>query len=121
MTSESNFVMRLIDRAPELRSNLDRHLADEDGELMPYLFMGEVAEWLSATSAQRQARACDVLAWLEAEYVGGDFEVRNLIDVGIVEMLPAAPGGDPVLNLLPEHLRQRASVAGLLDPPESQA
>ena len=120
MTSESDFVMRLIDRAPELRSHLDRHLADEDGDLMPYLFMGEVAQWLSATSMQHQVHACDVLAWLEAEYVGGDFEVRNLIDVGIVEMLPATPGGDPVLHLLPKHLLQRAAVAGLLDAPESQ-
>ena len=99
--------------APELRPLLDEHLADQDGELLAYLFMGDVAAWLHGTSASSPDRANEVLTWLENEFVAGDFAVRNLIDVGIVEMLPAMPEGRQVLMMLPSELRSRAEVAGL--------
>ena len=51
---------------------------------------------------------------LESEFSSADFDVRNLIDVGIVEMFPASPEGAPVLGLLGPELRARADVAGLL-------
>lgn len=53
------------------------------------------------------------LAWLEARFHSSGFDVRNLIDVGIIEMLPGLPEGEQILSMLPADLRARAEVAGL--------
>ena len=113
MTIEADFTQRLLVAAPELQPLLDEHLADQEGELLPYLLMGEVAQWLHEHTLTEPHRVSEVLRWLEDEFVRGDFDVRNLIDVGIVEMLPAAPEGATVLDLLGPELRARAQVAGL--------
>lgn len=113
MTAESDFTGRLIASTPELRPILEEHLADQEGELLAYLLMGDVAKWLDGQSRNDPQRASEVLAWLEQEYAAGDFDVRNLIDVGIIEMLPAVPEGAPVLDLLGPELRGRAEIAGL--------
>jgi hypothetical protein len=114
MTAESDFTGRLIVSTPELRPILEEHLADQEGELLAYLLMGDVAKWLDGESRNDPQRAAQVLAWLEHEFVTGDFDVRNLIDVGIIEMLPGMPEGAPVLDMLGPELRDRAEVAGLL-------
>jgi hypothetical protein len=93
MTRESDFTQRLLLAAPELQPLMDEHLADQEGELLPYLLMGDVAQWLHEHTVTEPHRVSQVLRWLEDEFVRGDFDVRNLIDVGIVEMLPAAPEG----------------------------
>ena len=113
MTRESDFTQRLLLAAPELQPLMDEHLADQEGELLPYLLMGDVAQWLHEHTLTEPHRVSEVLRWLEDEFVRGDFDVRNLIDVGIVEMLPAAPEGATVLDLLGPELRARAQVAGL--------
>lgn len=114
MTAESDFTQRLVAATPELRPILDEHLHDQEGELLPYVLMADVARWLDVASHTDPVRVADVVGWLEREFVGGDFDVRNLIDVGIVEMLPAMPEGAPVLELLGPALRERASLSGLL-------
>ena len=114
MTAESDFTQRLVGTAPELAPLLEEHLEDQEGELLPYVFMADVSHWLFATSSTNPSRVRDILAWLEAEFSEGDFGVRNLIDVGIVEMFPGVPEGAPVLDLLGPELRERAEVAGLL-------
>lgn len=115
MTIETDFTHELVSRIRELQPLLDEHLADQEGELLPYLFMGDVAEWLHEQSVTDPGRVDEVLAWLEEQYVAGDFDTRNLIDVGVVEMLPAMPDGATVLALLGPELRARAQVAGLLE------
>lgn len=111
---ESDFTYRLVGAAPELTPLLDEHLADQEGELLAYVFMADVSRWLFTTSTANPGRVREVLEWLESEFSSADFDVRNLIDVGIVEMFPAAPEGVPVLEMLGPELRARAEVAGLL-------
>lgn len=114
MTVEADFTQQLVAAAPDLAPVLDEHLRDQEDELLAYVFMGDVARWLHETSTTAPARVEAVLAWLESRFVDGNFDERNLIDVGIIEMLPAAPEGDAVLSMLPRALRARAEVAGLL-------
>jgi hypothetical protein len=113
MTAESDFTQRLVAATPELAPVLEEHLADQEGELLAYLLMGDVAKWLDGQSRKDPQRASQVLDWLEHEFAAGDFDVRNLIDVGIIEMLPAMPEGAPVLDMLGPELRGRAEIAGL--------
>ncbi len=115
MTVEAHFTEQLVAAAPELAPLLDEHLHDQEGELLAYLFMGDVAAWLAASSATAPGRVGEVLAWLETRFAEGGFDERNLIDVGIIEMLPARPKGSRILAMLPPELRSRAAVAGLLD------
>jgi hypothetical protein len=114
MTEESDFTNRLVAAAPELGALLEEHLSDQEGELLAYVLMADVARWLTAHCSSSPRRVQEILSWLETEYVGGNFDVRNLIDVGIVEMLPAMPGGAPILAMLGPALQARADVAGLL-------
>lgn len=115
MTIEAHFTQQLVAAVPELAPLLDEHLRDQDGELLAYLFMGDVAGWLHETSATTPGRVGEVLAWLDGRFTDGTFDERNLIDVGIIEMLPARPEGSRILAMLPPTLRARAEVAGLLD------
>ena len=117
MTPSQDLVSELVGRFPELRALLDQHLADQEGELLPYLLMGDVARWLHEHSGTDPRRVGGILGWLEGEFARGDFDTRNLIDVGIVEMLPALPEGAAVLDLLGPELRARAEVAGLMTHP----
>jgi hypothetical protein len=115
MTNETELAERLVATFPILTPVLLEHLSDQEGELLPYLFFGDVAGWLVEQPSGANASAVEpIVSWLEDEYAGGSFDIRNLIDVGIVEMLPASPTGDPILGQLGPHLRQRAEVAGLL-------
>ncbi len=114
MKAEADFARELVETAPELSPLLDEHLREQEGELLAYLFMGDVARWLHEMSVTMPGRVSEVLAWLEGRYANGDFDTRNLIDVGIIEMLPARPQGTRVLTMLPAELRARAEVAGLL-------
>ena len=115
MTLEACVVRELLTEVPELQPVLDDHLAEQEGELLPYLFMGDVAQWLHERGSTDSALVGEVLARLESRYAAGDFETKNLIDVGMIEMLPPVPDGATVLGLLGPELRVRAIVAGLMD------
>lgn len=114
MTVEARFTEQLVATAPELSPLLEEHLRDQEDELLPHLFMGDVAAWLYNTSATSPGPVTEVLACLEARFTGGTFDERNLIDVGIIEMLPARPTGSRILAMLPPELRSRAAGAGVL-------
>ena len=111
MTVETDIVRELVAEVPELQPVLDDHLAEQEGELLPYLFVGDVAQWLHERSSTDSALVGEVLARLEARYAAGDFETKNLIDVGVIEMLPPVPDGATVagaaqdLSALLQHLR----------------
>ena len=117
MNVEADFTQRLIEEAPELEPLVQEHLADQEGELLPYLLMGDIAQWLHERSRTDPRRVGEIFGWLEGEFARGDFDTRNLIDVGIVEMLPALPEGAIVLDLLGPELRARAEIAGLMTNP----
>ena len=115
MTHETDFVEHFVAAFPALGPVLSEHLSDQEGELLPYLFFGDVAEWLTTDADTVGPTIIEpMLAWLEQSYETGTFDIRNLIDVGIIEMLPATPTGDPILQKLGPRLRERAAVAGLL-------
>ena len=113
MTVETDFTNRLVRAFPELGAALDEHLTDQEGELLPYVFLADVARWLEGQAPTRGGRVAEMLEWLEREFVSGTSDVRNLIDVGIVEMLPASPEGDNLLAMLGPELRVRADISGL--------
>ena len=117
MTTSNDLVTDLVNRFAEMQTLLEEHLADQEGELLPYILMGDIAQWLHAHSGTDPRRVGEIFSWLEDEFVRGDFDTRNLIDVGIVEMLPALPEGATVLDLLGPELRARAEIAGLLTHP----
>lgn len=113
VTVAVQFTHDLVEVVPELSSLLHEHLLDQEGELLPYVFMAEVAGWLHEQSTRSPKQVERALAWLEARFRCGSFDVRNLIDVGVIEMLPALPEGERILAMLPADLRSRAEVAGL--------
>ena len=115
MTAEAELTRRLVEAVPELSTLLEEHLRDQEGELLAYLFMGDVAQWLHQQSISSPVRTGEVLAWLESQFSAGTFDERNLIDVGIIEMLPPRPEGEAILAMLPPELLARAAVAGLLE------
>jgi len=56
------------------------------------------------------------LQWLEIRFNAADAVVEELIAVGFVEMLPATPAGDPLLELLGPSLRHVAQEMNLFEP-----
>ena len=89
------FIDAMTARYSELAPVVDENLADND-ELLPHLVMADVVRWLVDHRADQQALVRSVLAWLEAAYEQGDAEVRDVIAVSGVEMIPdpGEPGSE---------------------------
>jgi hypothetical protein len=81
-------VWGLVDAHPVLRPVLDEHFADNDGELLPHLVLADFFRWLVAHQESEPEACMAVLAELEAEFAAGPDEVRGLIAVSGVEMIP---------------------------------
>ena len=75
---------------------LDAHLVDNDGEILPHLVMADVVRWLVEHYDTDRETCRSVLEWLEAEYERGSADVRGLIVVSGVEMIPdpGMPGAE---------------------------
>ena len=75
---------------------LDAHLIDNDGEVLPHLVMADVIRWLVEHRDTDWDTCRSVLGWLETEYSLGPAEVRGLIAVSAVEMIPdpGMPGAE---------------------------
>ncbi|MBU4214937.1 MAG: hypothetical protein KJ792_09805 [Actinobacteria bacterium] len=97
----------LVDSHRELTPLLDAHLADNDGEFLPHLVLAEIVRWLVAHLGTLPETCRSILNWLEWEYVRGPEDVRELIAVSGVEMIPD-PGqwGAELRNLLGPELRK---------------
>lgn len=97
----------LIDSHRELLPVLERHLEDNEGELLPHLVMSDVIRWLvdHRTSDPQVCRG--VIDWLEQKFLTGPDDVRGLIAVSGVEMIPdpGQPGAE-LRNLLGPSLRE---------------
>ncbi|NPD03761.1 hypothetical protein HN031_03565 [Nocardioides sp. zg-1308] len=96
---------------------MDEHLADQEGELLPYLLLADVARWAQATYASQPQAVGDVVDWLEVEYVRAEPAEKDLIGLGFVEAIPYRPEGAPLLARLGPELTQVADDLGLLTHP----
>jgi len=102
-----------VTSCPWLLPTLREHLDDQEGELLPHLFMADVERWAEAqfdmaTPASR-SRLSAVLEFLEGEFAGqGDSEVADLIFVSFLEHLPRAPSSGAGLRSIVGPACQRA-------------
>jgi hypothetical protein len=117
MTTSQDLVTGLVEQFPHLQVLLDEHLEDQDGELLPYLLMADVARWAQATYPSDPGTVGEVVDWLEAEYARADAAEKDLIGLGFVEAIPFRPAGAPLLARLGPELTQVASELGLLSAP----
>src|SRR5262245_25349227 len=78
----------LVWRFPDLLEPFGEHLADNDGEVLPHVFMADVERWAEGLVAARRELLDDLLAELDRALAGGREAVVNLIDVSFVENLP---------------------------------
>ncbi len=97
----------LIHTHRDLLPVLDEHLTDNEGEVLPHLVLADVVRWLVAHRATHPDVCRSVLAWLEQEFIDGPEEVRGLITVSGVVMIPD-PGqlGAELRDLLGPRLRE---------------
>lgn len=86
----------LIDAHRELLPVLEEHLIDNEGEVLPHLVMADVIRWLVDHRQSHPGICQSVLSWLEREYVDGAEDVRGLITVSGVVMIPdpGQPGAE---------------------------
>lgn len=119
------FVGSLVHRCPWLLPVLQEHLDDQEGEVLPHLFMADVERWaereIAASRTAEGSHLASVLAVVDAElHDAGDTEIGELITVSFVEHLPYP--GEPnaaIRELLPPAL-QRALRQGADPPPEPE-
>lgn len=96
----------LIDAHRDLLPVLEEHLIDNEGEVLPHLVLADVVRWLVGHRASHPDVCRSVLAWLEREFNDGAEDVRGLITVSGVVMIPD-PGqpGSELRDLLGPSLR----------------
>lgn len=116
MTPSEQLIHSLAAEFSEFQPMLAEHLDDHDGDLLPYLLMADLARWAQGEVVPNRARVALLMQWLEIRFNAADLVVEELIAVGFVEMLPAAPAGDPLLELLGPELRQVAREMNLFEP-----
>jgi hypothetical protein len=120
MTASQDLVTGLVQQFPQLRTLLVEHLADQDGELLPYLLLADVARWAHTTYASDPGAVGELVDWLEAEFGRADPAERDLIGLGFVEAIPYRPAGAPLLARLGPELTQVATELGLLTDPSER-
>jgi len=82
------FIGALVWRFPDLMDDLGEHLADNNRELLPHVFMATVEKWAESLLAGRTGELAALLDFLADGVAGGFESVQNLIDVSFVENLP---------------------------------
>lgn len=97
-----SFVGALVRRNRALLNVLQEHLVDQEGEVLPHLFMADVERW--AESSLQQGLRLDVervLEQLEEEFNGPDDEVREVISASFLEHLPrVGSSGDELREMV---------------------
>ena len=95
---ERTFVARLLEVVPELRSEYEEHIEDND-ELLPHVFMGAVTRFAIAKTVEgrNQPALQRLLAFLEEQANSGSDSIRELIGVSFVENLT---GENTALNAM---------------------
>lgn len=100
--AEEAFCRELVKEIPTLAPLLKEHLEDELGELLPYIFLSNVARWAEANAVSREAEVVQLLAALNQGLAEGEREVPNLIAVGFGESISHKT---PLLPLLQGDLK----------------
>jgi hypothetical protein len=85
------FVGCLVYRFPALVGLLQEHLKDQEGEILPHLFMADLERWIEAELEWKGGGPTElikqILDFLE-EAVGRDDEVAEVIHASFLEHLP---------------------------------
>jgi hypothetical protein len=119
MTNETKaltvaFVCALVYEFPPLLGLLQEHLDDQEGEVLPHLFMADLERWIEAELACRGGQSRElvvrILKFLETA-VHRNHEIAELIHASFLEHLPrpGQPGAEIRTRLGPvltERLRQ---------------
>lgn len=89
-------IQQLVATHSALAPVLAEHLEDNFGEMLPHLMMADVVRWLVGHRDSDPAICASVLAWMETRFVEGPDDVRGLIAVSGVEMIPdpGQPGSE---------------------------
>jgi hypothetical protein len=100
------FIGALVWRFPELMDDLGEHLADNNRELLPHVFMASVEKWAESLLEGRTSELEALLNFLADGVAGGLESVQNLIDVSFVENLPYPDEPTAAIRaMLPAELR----------------
>ena len=114
--SSHDLVDRLLSAFPQLSPLVEEHLADQEGELLPYLLLADIARWAQASYAGDPALVGRLIDWLEGEFVRAEPAEKDLIGLGFVEVIPYLPHGAPLLARLGPELTRVAGDLGLDRP-----
>lgn len=86
---DAKFVHALVDEVPELRPLMEEHVEDNFGEVLPHLFLADVARFVTANP--REQATSSALAFLNGGLRSAEPERRDLISTGFVENLVTGP------------------------------
>lgn len=90
VTQEELLVRDVVAAFPALRPMLDEHIHDYD-EVLAHIFLADVVRYLVHASENRHPTdgvVAAILEFLENRFRHGNEEVKELISVSFVEMLP---------------------------------
>ncbi|MBM6402879.1 hypothetical protein JQN72_01285 [Phycicoccus sp. CSK15P-2] len=89
------FIGALTYQNRELLPVLQEQLADNDDQVLPHLVMADVVRWLVVHRSDEEV-VRSIIDWLERAYERGDDDVRDVIAVSGVEMIPdpGQPGAE---------------------------
>ncbi len=111
------FVGAMTHRCPWLMSIFAEHLNDQEGEVLPHLYMADVERWAEA-EAQRASNASAELAalldFLENEFAKhAESDVGEVISASFLEHIPR-PGelGSELRRLVGPSLAERLRLIG---------
>lgn len=113
-TPSETLAIRLVEEFPALAPVMTEHLEDQEGELLPYLFMADVARWAYAHLSSEADLVGRLVDWLEIEFESAQPAEKDLIGLGFVEVIPFPPEGAPLLLRLGLHLTRVADELGIL-------
>ena len=115
--AEVAFVGPLSYRFPVLTETFAEHLADQDGEVLPHVFMGDVTRWLLErlrVHGPKDATLREILGFLEEWFTRRNGRVDELLAVSFLENLPRSPEpGSELRSLLGPALREELRRLGV--------
>lgn len=88
-------ITKIIQIDPELQSLFNTHLADNEGEFLPYVFLGELTLWLNKmySDNEKDLKVRELVkritGIMEEDFIHGDNSTQELIAVSFVENLPS--------------------------------
>lgn len=98
-------------REPEERERNPTPLADNDKELLPHLFFGDVSRYIEGLLADKaDADLRPLFAFFESEFADGDEHTRELLAVSLLENLWDKPEVSKYLG--PEMRKQFQVIRG---------